>query len=115
MDLGLQGKAALVAASSRGLGRAIAAELATEGARVMLSGRTEETLSQVATEMMEDTGSEVLYRVADLARGGDVRDLVNSTVEQFGGGGPSDQQLRGTARRGVSTTSRTKTGKTRSG
>ncbi len=84
MDLGLQGKVALVAASSKGLGRAIAAELAAEGARVMISGRTEETLSRAATEIEEETGSEVRYQVADLAREKDVRDLVNSSVEQFG-------------------------------
>lgn len=85
MDLGLQEKAALVAASSQGLGRAIAAELAAEGARVMISGRTEETLAQAATEIGEETGSEVRYRVADLAREEDVRDLVDGVVEQFGG------------------------------
>lgn len=85
MDLGLQGKVALVAASSKGLGRAIASELAAEGARVMISGRTEETLSRAAAEIEEKTGSEVRFRVADLARGEDVRGLVNSVVEQFGG------------------------------
>ncbi len=85
MDLGLQGKVALVAASSKGLGRAIASELAAEGARVMISGRTEEMLSRAVAEIEEKTGSEVRYRVADLAREEDVRGLVNSVVEQFGG------------------------------
>ncbi len=41
MDLGLAGRVALVAASSKGLGRTLANVLATEGARVMISGRDE--------------------------------------------------------------------------
>lgn len=85
MDLGLQGKVALVAASSKGLGRAIATELAAEGADIMISGREEETLSQTASEIMKETGSEVCYVVTDLTREEDVRNLVDGAVEQFGG------------------------------
>ena len=57
MDLGLNGRVALVAASSRGLGRAIAMALAAEGAKVMVSARDEAALAQTAAEIREATGA----------------------------------------------------------
>ncbi len=48
MDLGLNEKVALVAASSKGLGRAVAFALAAEGARVVVSSRDREALSKAA-------------------------------------------------------------------
>ena len=45
MDLGLSGKNALVTASSGGIGEAIAESLAREGARVIVNGRTQETVA----------------------------------------------------------------------
>lgn len=85
MDLGLKGKVALVAASSKGLGRAVAAELAAEGANVMLSGRTETSLARAAAEIRENTSAEVDHRVVDLAVAEDVRNLVDETVGRYGG------------------------------
>lgn len=85
MDLGLKDKSALVLASSKGLGRAIATALAVEGARVMVSGRDEKTLAETAREIRDSTGAEVDYRVADLARAGDIEDLVGAAAERFGG------------------------------
>jgi 3-oxoacyl-[acyl-carrier protein] reductase len=85
MDLGLNGRTALVSASSRGLGRATATQLAAEGARVMISGRDEGELKTAAGEIERQTGSEVAYAVADVTRGEDVENLVRKTVESFGG------------------------------
>lgn len=85
MDLGLRGKSALVLASSKGLGRAIATELASEGARVMISSRDEAALEQTAAEIREETGAEVDYRAADLTRADDVENLVRRAAERFGG------------------------------
>lgn len=85
MDLGLNGRVALVAASSRGLGRAIANGLAAEGAKVMISGRDEATLVETAGEIREATGTEVDYYVTDLTRADEVRALVGRTAERFGG------------------------------
>ncbi len=85
MDLGLQGKTALVLASSRGLGRAIAAELATEGANVVISSRDEAALAATAAEIHEATGAEVAHFSADVTRDEDIRRLVEQTVERFGG------------------------------
>jgi len=85
VDLGLNGRVALVAASSRGLGRAVATALAAEGAKVMLSARDEAALAQTAEEMSENTGAEVDYCATDLTRADDVRALVRRTAERFGG------------------------------
>ena len=85
MDLGLNGHVTLVAASSRGLGRAIATALAAEGAKVMISARDEAALAQTAEEIREATGAEVDYYATDLTRVDDIRALVKRTAERFGG------------------------------
>jgi 3-oxoacyl-[acyl-carrier protein] reductase len=85
LDLGLEGKVALVTAASKGLGRAIATELAREGARVVISSRAEKALSKTAGEIGEETGAEVDYRAADLTTAGDIEALVSHAVDRFGG------------------------------
>lgn len=85
MDLGLGGKAALVTAASKGLGRAIATELAREGARVVISSRDEEALAATASEIGDETGAEVEYRAADLANAADIEALVAHATERLGG------------------------------
>ena len=85
MDLGLEGKVALVMAASKGLGRAVATELAREGAHVVISSRDEDTLAQTAAEIKEETGAEVEHHAADITRAGDVRALVSFAAERFGG------------------------------
>jgi 3-oxoacyl-[acyl-carrier protein] reductase len=85
MNLGLEGKVALVTAASRGLGRAVATELAREGAQVVVSSRDEETLGITATEIGEETGAEVAHFSADLSAEEDIGALVSHAVERFGG------------------------------
>ena len=85
MDLGLDGKVALVAASSKGLGKASALALAREGARVTICARTAEDLEAAAAEIKQETGAEVLAVPADLTRSVDIDNVVNATVERFGG------------------------------
>jgi len=84
MDLGLKGKVALVAAASKGLGKAAALELAREGARVAICARTEATLWAAAADIEGATGGEVLAVVADLSDADDVERLVQTTVDRFG-------------------------------
>lgn len=55
MDLGIEGRVALVTAASRGIGRAIAVALAREGARVAISSRSPERLAEAAAEVGEGT------------------------------------------------------------
>ncbi|HEX6965321.1 MAG TPA: SDR family oxidoreductase [Gemmatimonadaceae bacterium] len=83
MDLGLRGKTALVAASSRGLGRAIAAEFAAEGARLILCARTEEAVQSAAQEIAETTGAEVVAMQADLTRRDHIYRLVKDALARF--------------------------------
>ena len=85
MDLGLRDKAALVAASSRGLGRAIAFELVREGARVGICARGREQLAATADEIRQAAGAEVLPVVADVSQAEDCQRLVEAVQEHFGG------------------------------
>jgi 3-oxoacyl-[acyl-carrier protein] reductase len=85
LDLGLEGKVALVTAASKGIGRAIATELAREGASVVISSRDEETLSTVANEIREETGAVVDLRAADLTSAEDIEALIAHATEGFGG------------------------------
>jgi 3-oxoacyl-[acyl-carrier protein] reductase len=85
LDLGLEGKVALVTAASKGLGRAIATELAREGASIVISSRDEEALSTAADEIHDETGAEVDFRVADLTSVPDIEALVSHARDRFGG------------------------------
>lgn len=95
MDLGLGGKVALVAASSRGLGRAVAEELAREGARVVVCARGDAALHETAAAIRA-LGAEVEAIVGDVSNPADVVRIVESATRAFGridvlvtnGGGP---------------------------
>jgi len=84
MDLGLKGKVALVAAASRGLGKAVAWEFAREEAHVAVCARGKETLQATASEISTDTGAEVLPVVADVTLPAEINKLVSSVEERFG-------------------------------
>jgi 3-oxoacyl-[acyl-carrier protein] reductase len=85
VDLGLNGKVALVAASSKGLGKASALALAREGARVTICARSVSALEAAATDIRAETGAEVLAVSADLTSADDISNVVAATVERFGG------------------------------
>lgn len=67
MDLGIKGRKALVMASSQGLGKAVATELANEGAAVMICSRTEADLIVAQKEIISKTGGTVYYAVGDVS------------------------------------------------
>ena len=66
MDLGLEGKVALVAGASKGLGRAVALGLAREGVSLALCARDEEHLTEAATAITEETEATVWMRPTDV-------------------------------------------------
>ena len=85
MDLGLKGKAVLVAAASKGLGRAIAEEFAREGARVAMCSRDEAAITSAAKEVAKATGAETHPIVADLATREGCEKFVKDAVAKLGG------------------------------
>jgi 3-oxoacyl-[acyl-carrier protein] reductase len=84
MELGLRGKVALVAASSQGLGYAIAHELAAEGASLVMCARGEERLQAAARAIAAATGASALPVVTDVSRHEEVRRLADTAFRQFG-------------------------------
>ncbi len=97
MDLGLQGKTAVITGSSRGIGRSIALAFADEGCNVVLCARGEERLRETEKEV-KAAGVETLAVVADVTRPEDIERLVSAAIERFGhidvlvnnaGGGPA--------------------------
>lgn len=84
MDLHLEGKVALVVASSQGLGKAIATQLVEEGAHVMLASRNKEKLKEVQDELSRLAKGKVAYHAADIAKAEDIQSLVQATRDTFG-------------------------------
>lgn len=98
MDLGIAGRTAIVCASSKGLGRACAIELARAGCRVIVNGRDGERLANTADEIARETGSQIVPVTADMSSpegraalidaAGEVDILVNNN------GGPPTRDFR---------------------
>ena len=84
MELGLEGKTALVAASSRGLGRAVADEMAREGANLVICARTVGPLEEAGQTIHDTTGAEVVAVPADLTKPEDVDALMQMALKEFG-------------------------------
>jgi NAD(P)-dependent dehydrogenase (short-subunit alcohol dehydrogenase family) len=78
MNLDLQGKLALVSGSTAGIGRAIAASLAREGARVIVTGRSQTSVDDTVRRLSSSTGGEVCGYAGDLstAAAADLRDSI---------------------------------------
>jgi 3-oxoacyl-[acyl-carrier protein] reductase len=83
MDLGLRGKVALVAAASRGLGRAIAMELANEGARLVICARGAERLEEARRDIAAK-GGEAHAITADLSRHEEIQKVTSEALAKFG-------------------------------
>jgi 3-oxoacyl-[acyl-carrier protein] reductase len=87
MDLGLKGSTAIVAAASRGLGKAVALAFAGEGANVVMFSRQPGAIESAAKEVRSaaTAGAEVLGLTADVTRLGDLERVVKQTVDRFDG------------------------------
>ena len=84
MDLGLKGKVALVSAASRGLGFAVARELAQEGARLALCSRSHDAIESAADSIRTQTGAEVLAITADVTDAAQIERVVAETAGKYG-------------------------------
>ena len=87
MELGLNGKTAIVAAASRGLGKAVAHAFAVEGANVVMFARDPASIESAATEIRSAAvnGAQILGLSADVTTLTDVERVVKETVDRFGG------------------------------
>ena len=85
MDLGLQGKYALVAGGSRGIGKAIALELAREGADVVICSRNATELGKTASEINATTGQRIFSLVMDVTKTSDVNKTISEAARKLGG------------------------------
>lgn len=84
MDLGIKNKVALVLASSKGLGKAVALELAIEGAKVIICGTDIESLAATEQEINAVAQNKVLAVVCDITDEIQRKNLVDESVKAFG-------------------------------
>jgi NAD(P)-dependent dehydrogenase (short-subunit alcohol dehydrogenase family) len=85
MDLQLAGKKAVVTGGSRGIGKAIARELAAEGCDVVIGARTESTLREAADEIAAQTGRRVVPLTVDMADAASIQSFVAGAASALGG------------------------------
>jgi len=84
MDLGIQNKVALVLASSKGLGKAVAMELAKEGAKVIICGTDSAALEGTKKEIEAIATGRVASFVCDITEEAERKNLVEQSVKAFG-------------------------------
>ncbi len=85
MDLGLQGKHAIVTGGSRGIGKAIARELAREGVDVAIVARNKDALEATARELAAETTRRILPHAADVSSKDQVDPMVAEAAQALGG------------------------------
>ena len=103
MDLGIKGKVALVAASSKGIGKAIALGLAEEGTNLSVFSRSKDEIERTASEIRSSFPVEVVASAADVTNKKEVDGVIERTAKKFGGihilvnnaGGPPFRLFRG--------------------
>lgn len=84
MDLGLKGKVAIVAAASQGLGKAVATELAQEGADVAICARKAPALEAAAAAIKKAAGRDVFWQALDVTDYASVQKFVDAVEKRFG-------------------------------
>jgi len=84
MNTGLKDRVAIVAASSKGIGRAAAFALATEGAKLALCARSAEALDETADQIRAQHGVEVYTEAFDVSDDSRVRAFIDAAHQRFG-------------------------------
>ena len=84
MDLELQGKVAIITGGSKGIGKAVALELAREGADVAIAARTLADCEQTAGEIASETGQRAIAISVDTTKSDEVQNMVDKTVAELG-------------------------------
>jgi NAD(P)-dependent dehydrogenase (short-subunit alcohol dehydrogenase family) len=85
MDLGLHNKTAIVTGGSRGIGKAVARELAREGVDVAIAARELARLELTAQELAAETGRKIVPLSYDASADASVREMVDAAMEALGG------------------------------
>ncbi len=83
MDLGLKGKVAFVAGASQGLGKAVAMELAREGARLAICALDDPELPKAVEEIKTRTGCDIIGIPADVSNPDDARNFIKKALEYY--------------------------------
>jgi 3-oxoacyl-[acyl-carrier protein] reductase len=83
VDFGLTGKVAVVAAASKGLGRAVAEEMAAEGCSLVICSRDRSAIEKTASEIGAKTGANVMGLAADVSTSSGIRALFDTAMEKF--------------------------------
>src|ERR1700723_1087689 len=84
MDFGLKGRVAIVAAASKGLGRAVATEFAKEGCEVAICARTPAHLERAANEIGKASGRAIFWRALDVSKTEAVSTFVDEVDKKYG-------------------------------
>jgi len=84
MDLEIKDKIALVTAASNGLGKAVATQLASEGAKVIICSRNLESLQKAQSEIEKKTNIQVSIISCDVTDEKQVKQMINSVIQEFG-------------------------------
>ncbi len=84
MDLDLKGKTALITGGSRGIGKAVARQLAQEGADVAIAARTQDVLDATAKEIAEESGQKVVPILVDTGDDASVKAMVDKAIAELG-------------------------------
>jgi len=84
MNLGLKGKTALVTAASKGIGKAAAEALASEGCKVVICSRTRDDLIETAKEIREKYKNDPLWCICDLNKSSDIDNTYEAVKKQYG-------------------------------